>query len=555
MPTIELNRKVVENIIGKKLADNDLKEGISMFGTPVEELTKDEIKIEVFPNRPDLLSEYGFGRAFASFLGVKKGLKRYKVKDSNEKVVIDSSVSKVRPYAVCAIIKGIKFDSEKIKEVIKIQEKLHVTYGRNRKRCAIGIYPLNKITFPVKYLAKKPTEIKFQPLEAKKEMNGLQILEMHPAGKEYKHLLEKESVYPIFVDSKNKILSMPPIINSNDVGKLEPGTTGVFIECTGFNFEILEKCLNMVVTALADMGGDVYSVTLEQKGKQIKIPELKIESMKIDIGYVNKRLGLKLNESGLVDLLGKMGHGYNSKEKLALIPSYRADILHQIDLVEDIAIAYGYDKFIEEIPSVSTIGKEDGFEKFKDKVASILVGMNLDEMNSTHIIDSKIQTNKMLLNIKPVMLFNSLNLEYNSLRSLVMPSLILALQQNKNSEYPQNIFEIGTVFKIDKSGKSETGIIENIRVAVTLCHKSAGFTEIRQKFDRLMTLLGIKAEVKPVDNPSFIPGRVARGSVNGVDVAYIGEIHPQVITNFELEMPVAAFELNLTELYNKLKNN
>ena len=553
MTAIELDRNFVEKITGKRLNDKELKEKISMFGTPVDSLTKDIITVDVTPNRPDLLSDQGFGRAFASFLGTKKGLKQYKVLDSKEEIIIEGSVSEVRPYTACAIVKGLKFDDAKIKEIIKIQEKLHITYGRNRKRCAIGIYPLEKISFPVTYTAKKPDEIKFRPLEGNKVMTGSQILELHPAGKEYRHLLTGKNVYPVFIDKHQKILSMPPIINSHDIGKIVPGTGGVFVECTGFDAGILGKCLNMIVAALGDMGGKIYSVLIRHRSKTIRTPDLNPERLKIDVDYVNKRLGLNLKEKDVANLLSKMGIGYSKKH--ALVPAYRTDILHQIDLVEDVAIAYGYDNFKEEIPNVSTIAKEDGFERFKSKIANVVVGMGLDETNSTNIIQHKTQTKGMVLDFKPIMLFNSLNAEYNSLRGLIMPSLLLSLQQNKSSIYPQNIFEIGTVFKRDKENKNETGIIENSRLAVALCHKSANFTEIMQKFDRLMKLIDVDYEVKDASHPSFTPGRAARISVDEVDVAYIGELHPQVISNFEVEMPVSVFELNLTELFEVYKKD
>lgn len=550
MPTLELNRKTLEKSIGKRLNDKEIEEKIPMFGTPVDKLDKDFIIIDVAPNRPDLLSDQGFGRAFASYLGIKKGLKRYDVNSSNEKIIVEGSVANVRPQIACAIVKGIKFDDEKIKEVIKIQEKLHITYGRNRRRCAIGVYPLEKITFPVKYTAKKPVDIRFKPLEGSRVMNGAEILEYHSTGKEYKHLLENKTVYPVLIDAKERILSMPPIINSHDVGKIEAGTAELFVECTGFDLNLLKKCLNMIVCALADLGGKIYSVTIEHSGKKTITPNLEPEKMKIDVNYVNKRLGLDLKEGQVALLLEKMGFGYSNKT--VLIPAYRTDILHQVDLVEDIAIAYGYDNLKEEIPSVSTIGKENDFERFKNKIASILVGFGLDEINSTNIVEDKVQVNKMLLDFKPIMLFNSLSSEYNSLRNLVLPSLMTALQQNKNSTYPQNIFEIGNIFKVDKQNKTETGIAENSRIAVALCHKQAGFTEIRQKFDRLMRLIGVDYKVEAAAHPSFIPGRVARVLVNGVGVAYLGEIHPKVLHNFELDVPAAAFELNLTELFEEL---
>jgi len=214
MPSITLNKEVFEKLVGKKLPLEKLKERISMLGTGLESIKGNEINVEIFPNRPDLLSEQGLARAFSSFIGVKTGLRKYDVEKSGEKVVIDKSVKDVRPYTACAIVKGLKFDDEKIKEIIQIQEKLHITYGRNRRKCAIGIYPYEKIKPPIRFIAKKPNEIKFQPLEAYKEMTGLQILSQHPAGREYGCLLEGLDKFPIFVDANNQVLSMPPIINS-----------------------------------------------------------------------------------------------------------------------------------------------------------------------------------------------------------------------------------------------------------------------------------------------------------------------------------------------------
>ena len=255
MPTITLNKKTVEELAGKKLPLDKLKDSISMLGTDLESVNEEEIVVEIFPNRPDLLSEQGFARALSSFINVKTGLRDYKAKKSNYKVIIDKSVKDVRPYTACAVVKNLKFNEEKIREVIQIQEKLHVTYGRNRKKVAIGIYPLEKIKFPIKYLAKKPQEIKFMPLESKREMNGLQILSQHPTGREYGYLLEGKKLFPIFVDGNNEVMSMPPIINSEKTGKITEKTKEVFIECSGFDFEVLSKCLNMIITAFADMKG------------------------------------------------------------------------------------------------------------------------------------------------------------------------------------------------------------------------------------------------------------------------------------------------------------
>lgn len=264
MPIISIKKKSIDKI--KKLPKEKLEEVITLMGLSLEDYGE-EIKIEAFPNRPDILSEPGFLRYFKTFLGIEQP-KEYKAIPSKEKVIIELSVDEIRPYTACAIVKDLNFNEEKIKEIIDLQEKLHLNYGRNRKKVAIGIYPMEKINFPITFKAIEPEKIRFIPLESNEEMNGLQILSKHPTGREYGHLLQGLKKFPIFVDAKGEILSMPPIINSDTTGKITEKTKEVFIECSGFNFKILKKCLNIIVCCLADMGGKIYSVILEKNNKK-----------------------------------------------------------------------------------------------------------------------------------------------------------------------------------------------------------------------------------------------------------------------------------------------
>src|SRR3989338_1604354 len=249
MPTVNLNKKEVLKLLERKIYDEELKEKIPMLGTDLEEITKDEIKVEIFPNRPDLLSEQGLARALSSFLEIKTGLKQYTINKSDYQVIIKDSVSKVRPYTACAVIKNLKLNDEKIKQIIQIQEKLHTTYCRNRKKAAIGIYPLENIKLPITYEARKPKDILFQPLDFPGKMTGEQIVTRHKIGKEYGHLLKDKPLYPIFINSEN-------------TGRITEKTKDVFIEFSGFDFEVLSLGLNMIVTALADMGGEIYEMNL-----------------------------------------------------------------------------------------------------------------------------------------------------------------------------------------------------------------------------------------------------------------------------------------------------
>jgi len=388
MPTITVSRNVFEKYVGKKLPIDKLKNRISYLGTDLEEVNDKEITVEIFPDRPDMLSVQGFARAFSSFIGAKTGLRQYRVEPSNEKMIIDKSVKDVRPYTACAIVKNLHFDDEKIKEVIDIQEKLHITYGRHRKKVAIGIYPFEKIKTPIRFLAKNPKDIIFQPLEFPRKINALQMLKQHPAGREYGHLLEGQDKFPVFIDANDEVLSVPPLINSHKTGKISDNTNEVFIECSGFDFDVMKRCLNIIVAALYDMGGKIFSMKLLYGNKQYITPNLNPEEMNVDFNFINKWLGLNLKEKEFKTLFEKMGYDY--KNKKILIPAYRADILHQVDLAEDIAIAYGYENFKASIPKVATIGEENEFEIFKNKISNLLIGLGLIETSTYNLANKEL---------------------------------------------------------------------------------------------------------------------------------------------------------------------
>jgi phenylalanyl-tRNA synthetase beta chain len=545
MPTITINRKEFDRLVGKKLPDEMLRDRISYLGTDLESVTDSEITVEIFPNRPDMLSVQGFARAFSSFVGISPGLRKYDVMDSGESVIVEKSVCSVRPYTACAIVKGLKFDDQSIKDVIQVQEKLHVTYGRNRRKAAIGIYPCEKISFPIRFLARKPEDIRFRPLEFPKELNALQILRDHPTGREYAHLLEGLGLYPVFVDADGQVLSMPPIINSHLTGKIDGSTTDVFIECSGFDFNVLRRCLNMIVAALADMGGRVYSVKLVYPEKTYVSPELAPVEMPFDRLYIERRLGIPLPEEKLKGYLGQMGFGYRNKR--VQVPAYRADVLHQIDFAEDIAIAYGYENFEAIIPNAATIGEEDPFEIFKNKIAAVLVGLGITEVNTYNLTSRDFQTRLMGFELSPIELLNSLSQEFNVLRGWMLPSLVEVLKNNRHNEYPQDIFGFGTVFSKDES--QETGILEEDCLAITLCNELSDYTSARKVLECLLGSIDVSYRIDSTDHPSFIPGRVARLMVGSSKIGFFGELHPAVLKNWGLELPVAAIELNLSKLF------
>ncbi|MFH1290193.1 MAG: hypothetical protein ABIH92_02175, partial [Nanoarchaeota archaeon] len=351
------------------------------------------------------------------------------------------------------------------------------------------------------------------------------------------------------VDSKGKILSMPPIINSHDTGKITEQTKDVFIECSGFNLTILQKTLNIIITTFAEMGGKVYQMTLDYNGKKTHTPDLAPEKMKISLENTNKLLGLNLNEKDLEKLLPKMGYDY--KNKAVQVPAWRTDILHEVDVIEDIAIAYGYDKLVPEVPNISTVGSEDFKSKIKSRISEVLSGLGLIEISTYHLIKqneaelAKVQNKIELLDSKT---------EYKFLRpNLLIPALRI-LTENKDHEYPQEVFEIGTVFSHDKSGKTETQINETENLLILSA--PANFTKIKQILDYLTKTLNIKYELEESSHPQLIDGRTAsikmRAGGRDTPVGYLGELHPETLRAWGIKMPSSVLEISLEEIFNLL---
>ncbi len=527
MPTITLSKKE----LGVKLSDEKLADRISMLGTDLEEIKGDEIHVEIFPNRPDLLSQAGFNRAFKSFIGEETGLKDYKVEKGTTKVIIDQSTKECRPYTACAVVRNLSLDKKKLEQIIQIQEKLHVTFGRNRKRAAIGMYPMEHISTPITFKGMSPEDIRFTPLDGK-EMTAKQILQEHKKGKEYAHLLKGLDKYACFVDVNNNIMSLTPIINSQHVGCVTTSTKDIFIECSGHDFRILNQCLNMIVTAFADMGATIESCELEyqHKNKQ-RTPNVEPTEWKVDREYINKKLGLELEEKEFKQLFEKMGYGYE-KDKV-LVPCYRADIMHQADFAEDIAIAYGYENFKPQIPTTATIGEESRESIVTNKIREVMIGHGLVEVKNYHLISESLQQ---LTTTKYQKLSNSISKEFDTLRSDVLVSLLSTIAKNKSHEYPQKIFEIGTVFCNE----------EKTQLAILLCGEKEDYTSIRQTVDSLFTAMGIKAEFEASTQEAFFPGRTATMSLGKKRIGHLGELSPATLEKLTIEIPCAAAVIDVS---------
>ena len=546
MPTITFSLKDLQHLVGKKISIEELQELAHYGKGDFESYDKetDEVRIDFGDtNLPYLWSVEGFARLLKEILGLRKGIPEIKVSKGTYQIIVDKSVLKYRPYIACFAAKGNKIDDYLIKQIVQLQEKFCDTYGRRRQKVSIGLYSYKRITFPVHYKAADPSSIEFVPLEFKAKMNLKEILAEHPKGKDYAWILEGFEKYPVIVDDKNEILSFVPIINSNFTGKIEIGDENLFFEATGIDEEAVNLAAVIFAYALYDRGFQIYSVEIKYPDRKITAPDLTVETIDIKNEQIKHLFGLELKGNEVKHLLEKAQ--FESGDNKVKIPPYRKDILHPYDVIEDIGIMYGFDKIKEQSLTTYTIGSTFTFNEFIDKVREIVIGLGYQEIMSPILSNKDFLYKRM--NIED---FGTIEIEdymsetYSVVRSWILPNLMEVFSKNKHVNFPQKIFEEGLVAL--RKGEE---VLEFSRIAIATSHEKADYTEIRQVLDYIMRCFGLHYDIEEAEHNSFIEGRVGRAIVKGKRVAYLGEINPVVLTAWGLDMPIAALELNLSEMF------
>ncbi|MEA3378334.1 MAG: phenylalanine--tRNA ligase subunit beta [Nanoarchaeota archaeon] len=552
MPTIDISLKDLRNLMGMQIPFKELEEeGILYVKGEIDSFSGDELKIDCKEtNRPDLWSTEGIARQLKPYYTKERGVPKYKINTPKIEVKVEKGLKNIRPYFVAAVIKNIKITDDLIAQIVQLQEKVCLTFGRKRKEAAIGLYDYDKLAPPLKYKPINPEGIRFKPLGFKIEMTPGEILDDHPKGQEYKHLLEKFKKYPLVIDSKNKVASLPPIINSDYTGKVTEKTKNLFVEVTGNDLNVIKIALNVMVSALGDRGGQIEAVRIKYPDKNIITPDFKPKTMIIDKNYLQQISGFKLTNTKIKELLEKARYNvkFDGNKIKVEYPSYRQDILHPIDVIEDLIISYGYNDIAPFVPEIATIGELDEFGVFCEKVRDYMVGIGAQEILTFTLTNKEMLFEKMNTSEWSVVeIANPISSQWAVLRNWVMPSLMEFLSKNTSETYPQQIYEVGDAVIIDDKKETKTKDIKRLAWAYT--GKEATFTYAKQVLNYILSALNLDYEIVNVEHSSFIKGRAGRIIVNGKKIAYIGEVNPQVLDNFGLKMPVTAFELNLTDLY------
>ena len=546
MPVVNFDYQDYITLLGETISKEDLIKRLPMIGADFDKMEDDEISIEFFPNRPDLSSVEGIVRASRAFFDIKPGLTKYPVEESDIVMNVDPSVKEVRPFVRCALVKNVEMTDELITSLMQLQEKLHFGIGRNRKKVAIGVHNADPVQPPFTYKAVDPDAYQFVPLAKVESMTLSEILSSHEKGIAYASLLEDADKYPLIVDANDNVLSFPPIINGI-LTEVTPFTTDLFIDVTGTDEQAIHHALAIVVTALAERGGTVYSTKIVDSDQTIISPNLHEEKRDLSINRVNAVLGLDLSDEEIISYLAKMGYDATKKDDQTLmvsIPSWRADILHEIDLIEDVAVGYGYDNIDYEIPSSFSFGQPLTHKENAQNVRMSLIGLGFNEVTTFTLSNERDEFEKLgLEETDHVQIQNPIGEDYTCLRVSLLPSLLHMLADNKHHSLPQQIFELGIVSNEEYKNQYHLGGLKS--------SAHANFTECKSIVEAILRDLGIKYDIQEFDHPAFINGRCAQVRSDEGFLGFFGELHPRTITNFSLEHPVIAFEFEANTLLKK----
>ncbi|GAM39153.1 phenylalanine-tRNA ligase beta subunit [Talaromyces pinophilus] len=592
MPTISVDKYALFKELGRDYTTEEFDELCFEFGIELDEDTENEpraeneppqLKIDIPANRYDLLCFEGIALMLNVFLG-RKPFPNYRLvppaSGQLEKIIVKEDTTRIRPYVAGAILRGVTFDAARYQSFIGLQDKLHQNIARQRTLVSIGTHDLDTIKGPFTYEALPPKDIRFTPLNQTKEMNGEELMAFYDKDKHlgrYLHIIRDSPVYPVIYDSNRTVCSLPPIING-DHSKITLNSKNVFIEITALDRTKLEIVNKIMVTMFSLYTSEPFTIepveiVSEHNGETRVTPDISARTTQAELSYINQCCDLNLSAEEVSRLLTKMAYKARpSKTSSDLIdvdiPPTRADILHQVDIMEDVAIAYGFNELPRSFPSKSgTVAQPLPVNKLTDIIRMEAAMAGWSEV--LPLILCSHDENFAWLNRKDdgntaVKLANPKTLEFQVVRTSLLPGLLKTLKENRNHSVPMKIFEVSDVaFKdlsLERKSRNER------HFAAAWYGKTSGFEVVHGLLDRVMAMLksafitgeeglenaAVNASrywIEELDDPTYFPGHAASIHVNigGKEqvIGAFGILHPTVLENYELKLPVSTLELNI----------
>jgi phenylalanyl-tRNA synthetase beta chain len=540
-----------------------------------------QLKIEIPANRYDMLCFEGIALMLNIFRE-KTPLPNYRLitpkSGKLQTITVHPETMKVRPYVSGAILRNITFTQEAYDSFIGLQDKLHQNLARQRTLVSIGTHDLDTLKGPFTYEALPPKDVNFIPLNQTKKMNGEELMQFYENDKhlsKYLHIIRDSPVYPVIYDSQRTVCSLPPIING-DHSKITLNTRNVFMEITATDRTKLEIVNNIMVSMFSQYCAEPFTIepieVISRHNEETRqTPDLKPRLAEVEVDYVNSCCGLEAKPQQICDWLTKMCYTAKPSSKDANIievsvPPTRADVLHQCDIMEDVAIAYGFNRLPRTQPNkASTIAQPLMINKLGDivRMESAMAGWS----EVMPLILCSHDENFAWLNRTDdgntaVKLANPKTAEYQVVRTSLLPGLLKTIRENKKHSVPIKVFEVSDVaFKdltLERKSRNER------HFAAAWYGKTSGFEVVHGLLDRVLLMLkaafltheeGLEGKkmdyevredpskpdgywIEEINEPTFFPGHAAaiylRLNGKQVRIGEFGILHPTVLDKFEL---------------------
>ncbi|MGQ3329907.1 phenylalanine--tRNA ligase subunit beta [Halorubrum sp. FL23] len=577
MPVVDIDTDELRGLTGRTdTTDEEFKEDLFGLGLEFEGETDDGLlQFEFAPDRLDRLSVEGVARSLRYHYGDDRGVYVPETNDPEWTIEVDESVPDERPYVTGAVVRGVDLDEGALDSLIQLQEKLHATMGRGRAKGAVGIHdlamvkgaPLQEGAEPsITYRGVAPDGDTFVPLDANDELTPFEVLAEHDTGQTYADLVEELDRYPAIYDELG-LFSFPPVIN----GKRTEVTTGsreLFVELTGTDQWTIDRMCNIICYALSARGATIEAVEVNyadgathpsEYGAELVRPNLDTDEKAVGHDRIETLLGVDFEPEEVVDCFERAGldASYTLDEDVTYeveIPPYRVDVLHPLDLVDDVGRAYGFDNLEPRYPDVGTVGGRHERSRLEDAVRTSLVGLGFEDLLNFHMTSGTENYDRMHVEPgsdafgggDPVAITEPYSEEYTQLRTWALPSLLMLLERNTHNAYPQDVAEVG--FAAERDETTDTNVAERRHVAGAVARRDASYEAAKGRLQSVCDDFGAELETPRTEHPSFIDGRTAAVVIDGEEVGVIGEVHPAVLVEHDLEVPVAAFEFHLDAL-------
>ena len=526
-------------------------------------------KIDIPANRYDLLCHEGISKALNVFLGKCPPPTFRLVEPPNnaprQKMIQKPETLLVRPFIVCAILRGVKFDEARYNSFIDLQDKLHQNICRKRTLVAIGTHDLNTIQGPFTYEAHPPEDIEFIPLKQTEKFTAAALMEHYKSDQKLKHflhILEGSAVFPVLYDANRTVLSLPPLINGAH-SAITLDTTDVLLECTATDLNKAKIVLNTMVAAFSQYSATEFAAepvdVVDSMGDVKPYPDFMTRVVEADPEYINGRIGVHIEGREMAALLCRMQlptklDAETNMLRVEVGPA-RSDVLHQCDIAEDVAIAHGYNNIARTIPPVNTVGAQHPLNHFSDLVRNEMAMLGFSEV-LTWILCSHDDNFANVLREDDgncaAIVANPSGLDVQVARSSLLQGVLKAMGANKDAPVPAKLFEVGDVVRIDPI--KDVGARNSRRLLVLLSDKKSGFETVHGVLDRIMVVTGAAKggsagyEVVESNEPTYFPGRQAYIMRDGKQIGVFGIVHPTVLQKFDIVNPCSVLELDLEPL-------